>query len=122
VALKTVSPFLWPDLSDHYSSIDTDVAEAWMQFRQELGFYVAALNFYYLLLQAEFLHETLGIKQLQLSQYIDPLKKVAARFQKELDSNADKLDLEGEGLEQAKADVGLLEKVIEWVEGATKKV
>jgi hypothetical protein len=122
VALSTVSPFLWPDMSSHYSSIDTDVAEAWMQFRQELGFYVAALNFYYMLLQAEFLHDTLGIKQLQLSHYIDPLKKVAAQFQKELASGGEKLDLEGEGLEQAKADVGLLEKVIEWVEGAAKKV
>ena len=61
-------------------------------------------------------------EQLQLSQYIDPLKKVAARFQKELASGGEKLDLEGEGLEQAKADVGLLEKVIEWVEGATKKI
>ncbi|KAF2822238.1 DUF1760-domain-containing protein [Ophiobolus disseminans] len=122
VALSTVSPFLWPDLSNHYSSIDTDIAEAWMQFRQELGFYVAALNFYYMLLQAEFLHDTLGIMQLQLSHYVEPLKKVASQFQKELASGGEKLDLEGEALEQAKADVGLLEKVIEWVEGATKKV
>lgn len=122
VALSTVSPFLWPDMTSHYPSIDNDVVEAWMQFRQELGFYVAALNFYYMLLQAEFLHDLLGIKQLQLGQYIDPLKKVAARFQKELAVGGEKLDLEGEGLEQARADVGLLEKVIEWVEGATKKL
>jgi hypothetical protein len=122
VALSTVAPYLWPDLTSHYSSIDTDIADAWMQFRQELGFFVAALNFYYLLLQAQHLHDTLGIKQLQLSQYIDPLKKVSARFQEELRAGGGKLDLEGEGLEQAKADVGLLEKVIEWVEGAEKKV
>jgi hypothetical protein len=121
VALSTVSPFLWPDLSSHYAFIDTDIAEAWIQFRQELGFYVAALNFYYLLLQAKPLHETLGIKQLQTTQYIEPLKKVAAVFQEELKSGGEKLDLEGEGLEQAKADVGLLEKVIEWVEGARGK-
>jgi hypothetical protein len=121
VAISTVSPFLWPDLSSHYASIDTDIAEAWMLFRQELGFYVAALNFYYLLLQAKPLHETLGIKQLQITQYIEPLKKVAAKFQEELKSGGEKLDLEGEGLEQAKADVGLLEKVIEWVEGASAK-
>jgi hypothetical protein len=122
VALSTVSPFLWPDLSSHYASIDTDIAEAWIQFRQELGFYVAALNFYYLLLQAKPLHETLGIKQLHTAQYIEPLKKVAAVFQEELKSGGEKLDLEGEGLEQAKADVGLLEKVIEWVEGASGKM
>jgi hypothetical protein len=122
VALSTVAPFLWPDLTSHYTSIDTDIAEAWMQFRQELGFYVAALNLYYLLLQAPQLHDTLGIKQLQLGDYIEPLKKVAARFQEELNAGGNKLDLEGEGLEQAKADVGLLEKVIEWVENAQKKV
>lgn len=123
VALSTVSPYLWPDLTSHFSSVDTDIAEAWMQFRQELGFYVAALNFYYMLLQAEFLHEALGIKQLQLSHYIEPLKKVAARLQSELNvADGGKLQVEGETLEQAKADIGLLEKVVEWVEGATKKV
>lgn len=121
VAISTVAPFLWPDLSGHFSPIDTDIAESWIQFRQELGFYVAALNFYYLLLQAEHLHETLGIKQLQLAHYVDPLKKAAARFNQELSQGGEKLDLEGEGLEQAKADVGLLEKVIEWVEGKAKK-
>lgn len=118
VALSTVAPYLWPDMSNHYLSIDTDIAEAWVQFRQELGFYIAALNFYYMLLQAKQLHETLGIKKLQLDAYISPLKKVAAEFQEELAVGGAKLDLEGEALEQAKADVGLLEKVVEWVEGA----
>jgi hypothetical protein len=122
VALSTVAPFLWPDLTTHYTSLETDIPEAWMQFRQELGFFVAALNFYYMLLQAPQLHDTLGIKQLQLGQYIDPLKKMAKRFQQELEAGGETLDLEGEGLEQAKADVGLLEKVVEWVEGAEKRV
>jgi hypothetical protein len=121
VALSTVAPYLWPDLTSHYSSLDPDIADAWMQFRQELGFYVAALNFYYLLLQAKHLHDTLGIKKLQLKQYIEPLKKVTARFQEELDAGGVKLDLEGEGLDQAKADVSLLEKVVEWVESAGPK-
>lgn len=121
VAISTVAPFLWPDLTGHYPSLDSDVAETWMQFRQELSFYVAALNFYYLLLQAKHLHENLGIKQLRLTQYIEPLKKVAARSQDELKAGGEKLNLEGEGLEQAKADVGLLEKVVEWVEGATSR-
>jgi hypothetical protein len=122
VALSAVAPYLWPDMSHQYASIDSDIAEAWMQFRQELGFYVAALNFYYMLLQAKHLHETLGIKKLQLDAYIGPLKKVVARFQEELDAGGVKLDLEGEALEQAKADVGLLEKVVEWVEGARRKL
>jgi hypothetical protein len=121
VALSTVAPFLWPDLTNHYTPIDTDIAEAWVQFRQELGFYVAALNFYYMLLRAQQLHESLGIKDLHLGHYIDPMKKVVTRFRHELEAGGGKLDLEGDGLEQAKADVGLLEKVVDWVEGAGGK-
>ncbi|KAH8722705.1 YAP-binding/ALF4/Glomulin [Phaeosphaeriaceae sp. PMI808] len=122
VAISTVAPFLWPDLTSHYASLDTNLLDAWMQFRQEAGFYVAALNFYYLLLQAGHLHESLGVKNLQLTTYIEPLKSVAAHFQQELATGGAKLELEGESLEQAKADVGLLEKVIEWVESRVSKV
>ena len=127
VALSTVAPFLWPDLTKQYAG-DTSLEDSWMQFRQELGFYVAALNFYYLLLQAKHLHDTLGIKELNnshsiQSRYLDVLKQTAARFQKELTSGGGALVVEGEeALEQAKADVGLLEKVVEWVEGGLKKM
>ncbi|KAH7385885.1 YAP-binding/ALF4/Glomulin [Pyrenochaeta sp. MPI-SDFR-AT-0127] len=122
VAISTVAPFLWPDLADQYKL--ADVADSWIQFRQELGFYVAALNFYYLLLQAEYLHDTLGVKNLQIEHYIKPLKGATAQFKQALDKGADnELGLDGEeALEQAKADVGLLEKVIEWVEGGLKKL
>ena len=127
VAISTVAPYLWPDLSKTYAA-SANLEDSWMQFRQELGFYVAALNFYYLLLQAEHLHATLGIKDLDKnhgiqSHYLDVLKQGAARFQKELASGGGALVVEGEeALEQAKADVGLLEKVIEWVEGGLKKM
>ncbi|EDU42971.1 yap-binding protein [Pyrenophora tritici-repentis] len=127
VAISTVAPFLWPDLSKTYAD-STNLEDSWMQFRQELGFYVAALNFYYLLLQAKHLHHTLGIKDLDKnhgiqSHYLDVLKQVASRFQKELASGGGSLVVEGkEALEQAKADVALLEKVIDWVEGDMKKM
>ncbi|KAK1913795.1 hypothetical protein P3342_007040 [Pyrenophora teres f. teres] len=106
----------------------TNLEDSWMQFRQELSFHVAALNFYYLLLQAKHLHHTLGIKDLDKnhgiqSHYLDVLKQVALRFQKELASGGGALVVEGdEALEQAKADVALLEKVIDWVEGGMKKM
>ncbi|OAL44577.1 DUF1760-domain-containing protein [Pyrenochaeta sp. DS3sAY3a] len=125
VAISTVAPFLWPDISTHYNG--AELADSWIQFRQELGFYVAALNFYYLLLQAGHLHDNLGVKDLYANakigeRYLTPLKNLAARFQTELESGGGAL-VEGddESLEQAKADVGLLEKVIEWVEGTLKK-
>ncbi|KAJ8114585.1 hypothetical protein OPT61_g3571 [Boeremia exigua] len=124
VALQTVAPYLWPDLSSHYASMSVEVSDSWMQFRQELGFYVAALNFYYLLLQAQHLHEPLGVKALDVTQYIEPLKEVTARFQKELGEGGELNAVveEGEAREQALADVGLLQKVIEWVEGGQKKI
>lgn len=124
VALQTVAPFLWPNLSSHYASVSVEVSDSWMQFRQELGFYVAALNFYYLLLQAKHLHEPLGVKSLDITQYTEPLKEVAARFQKELDEGGELQAVveEGDAREQALADVGLLQKVIEWVEGGQKKL
>lgn len=122
VAISTVAPFLWPDLAEQYKS--AELADSWIQFRQELGFYVAALNFYYLLLQAGYLHDTLGVKELKIEHYTNPLKDAAARFNEALAKGADnELGLDGEdALEQAKADVGLLEKVIDWVEGGLKKL
>ncbi|KAF1359780.1 DUF1760-domain-containing protein [Lizonia empirigonia] len=122
VALQTVAPYLWPDLSSHYASMSVEVSDSWMQFRQELGFYVAALNFYYLLLQAQHLHEPLGVKSLDIAHYLGPLKEVAAKFQKELVEGGELAAVveEGEAREQALADVGLLQKVIEWVEGGQK--
>ncbi|KAF3047089.1 hypothetical protein E8E12_011132 [Didymella heteroderae] len=124
VALQTVSPYLWPDLSTHYASLSVEVSDSWMQFRQELGYYVAALNFYYLLLQARHLHEPLAVKSLDVALYIGPLKDLAARFQKEIADGGELSALveEGEAREQAFADVGLLQKVIEWTEAAQKKV
>ncbi|KAH6625287.1 YAP-binding/ALF4/Glomulin [Boeremia exigua] len=124
VALQTVAPYLWPDISGHYASKSVDIGDSWMQFRQELGFYVAALNFYYLLLQAQHLHEPLGVKSLDVTHYIETLKKVAASFQKELVEGGELSAVveEGEAKEQALADVGLLQKVIEWVEGGQKKM
>ncbi|CBX98702.1 hypothetical protein IAQ61_007677 [Plenodomus lingam] len=125
VAISTVAPYLWPDLTKQYSFTDISLEDSWMQFRQELGFYVAALNFYYLLLQAEHLRETLRIKELAQQHiqehYMDVLKAAAVRFQQELEKGGGALAEEGEGLDQAKADVGLLQKVVEWVETELKK-
>lgn len=122
VALSTVSPYLWPDLSTHYSTHDTDIADSWIQFRQELGFFVAALNFYYMLLQADHLRDALGVKQLEIKQFTDPLKVITARFDEELQQGGQKFDLEGEALEQAKADVGLVTKIIEWLKEQQTRV
>jgi hypothetical protein len=122
VALSTVAPFLWPDLRSTFPASAADLPDAWMQFRQDLGFYVAALNFYYLLLQAKYLHEPLGVKEIEITHYLAPLKEAAPRFRKELQKGGALSEVvdEGEAREQALADVGLLEKVVEWVDGGRR--
>ena len=125
VALSTVAPFLWPDLTTHFPTTSTptpDLPEAWLQFRQDLSFYIASLNFYYLLLQAAHLHEPLGVSALEVTHFLGPLKDGAARFRAELAPGGALQDVvdAGEAREQALGDVGLLEKVVEWVEGRRK--
>ena len=124
VALQTVAPHLWPDLGSHYASLNDEVGDSWIQFRQELGFYVAALNFYYLLLQGKHLHEPLGVKSLDITHYLGLLKKVAVKFQQELKEGGQlgAVVEEGEAREQALADVGLLQKVVDWVETGLKNL
>ena len=120
-------PLPYPQLLRTSGPAETSLEDSWLQFRQEVGFYVAAINFYYLLLQANHLHDTLGVKVLNethgiQSHYLDVLKQTAAKFQKELASGGGALVVEGDdALQQAKADVGLVEKVIEWVEAALNK-
>jgi len=127
VAIATVAPYLWPDLSKQYAlANDTSLEKAWMQFRQELAFHVAALNFYYLLLQARHLHDALGINDVRAThqfqtQYMDVLKHAAVRFQKELNHGGGALAESADGLKQAMADVTLLETVIAWVEKASRQ-
>lgn len=117
VALSTTAPFLFPDLTDTYNT-STDVAESFMQFRTELGFYLAALNFYYLLLSAKPLRDHLGIATLHKESHIEehfikPLKEAAQTFKASLDSG----EFE-EVKEEAKGEMDLIEHVIGRVEGA----
>jgi hypothetical protein len=126
VALSTVSPFLWPDLTTHFPSTSAAtpaLIESWLQFRQDAAFYVASLNLYYLLQRAPHLREPLGVATLDVTSFIGPLKAGAARFRAELrDGGAlDEVVEKGEAREQALADVGLVEKVVEWVEGGDRK-
>jgi hypothetical protein len=121
VALSNVSPFLFPDLTSSWSSA-VEVSESWMEFRNELGFYLAALNFYYMLLTAKMLHENLDIKNLHRSSnmeetYLKPLKGAIAKFREALKEGGELETAEGqEGIGQAVGDLALLEDVIGRVE------
>ncbi|KAF2746206.1 DUF1760-domain-containing protein [Sporormia fimetaria CBS 119925] len=125
VALSNVSPFLFPDLTDAWNS-KSDIVEDWVRFRTELGFYLAALNFYYLLLTATMLHENLDIVGLHKSSsieatYLDPLKSGVKRFREALKEGGSLENSEtGEGTGHAEMDLALLEDVIKRVESGIR--
>ena len=125
VALHTTAPFLFPDLTSTYGDMK-DLGETFMQFRQELGFYLAALNFYYLLLSAKPLHEVLDIRSLHKDSkldehYLAPLEEAVKRFKAELETNGELVgDESEEWVGQARGEVELLEHVIRRVETAGK--
>jgi hypothetical protein len=133
VALQTTSPYLFPDLTNSFNTTLT-ISDSFMQFRQELGFYLATLNFYFLLLTARQLHENLDIKGLHESSgmedhFLEPLKDVCGRFTESLKEGGELRIAEGgedfadkQNVVQAQMDVELLEHVIAQVESALTKI
>ncbi|KAL1592696.1 hypothetical protein SLS60_011112 [Paraconiothyrium brasiliense] len=123
VALHTTAPYLFPDLTSTYTST-TDLSESFMQFRQELGFYLSTLNFYYLLLSAKPLHDTLDIRTLHKESrleehYLSPLKEAVVRFKGGLAQGGELMgDESEEWVGQARGEVELLGHVIGRVEAA----
>jgi hypothetical protein len=121
VALSSVSPFLFPDLTSSWTSA-VEISESWMNFRMELGFFLAALNFYYLLLTTKMLHENLDIKNLHdkhgiSERYLAPLRQAVARFREALKEGGELAIAEGEeGVGQASTDLALLEDAVGRVE------
>lgn len=123
VALHTTAPYLFPDLTSTYTPT-SDLSESFIQFRQELGFYLAALNFYYLLRSAKPLYDALDIKTLHNDskldeQYLTPLKGAVGRFRAALEQGGELVGDESEAwVGQARGEVDLLGHVIGRVEGA----
>ncbi|THZ27439.1 DUF1760-domain-containing protein [Aureobasidium pullulans] len=83
VALDSLAPYLFPDLTHDLTS--TSITESWLTFQQSLHFYLASLNFYYLLLSAQHLHEPLAIGDLHSNNdvagsFLQPLRVASARF------------------------------------------
>jgi len=94
----------------------------------ELSFYLAALNFYYLLLTAKFLHEVLDIPGLHEGSdvggsYLHPLRQAAGKFKEALAEGGQLWEAEGE--ESAKAgmmNLMILEDVLDRVTAGVKKL
>nr|POF13634.1 hypothetical protein CFP56_02657 [Quercus suber] len=114
-ALERLGPYLFPSL--HVDLVTAPVPEAWMTFRTNVSFYLASLNFIYLLLHARQLHQKLEIQDLWTNadiagSFLQPLRDARARFSQELGSNG---ELAGESGEEVRAELNLLEQTIERV-------
>lgn len=86
VALDTLAPFLFSDLT-HDLAV-SDIVDIYGHVEQNLSFYMATLNFYFLLLAAPHLRETLAIAELHHNHdiggsYLEPLRTVSARLKEE---------------------------------------
>ncbi|PNS19352.1 hypothetical protein CAC42_2529 [Sphaceloma murrayae] len=84
VALDTLSPYLFPDLTHDLSG--PSISDSWMTFDQNLQFYLASLNFYFLLVSADHLTKGLNIGNLHTNSdiggsFLGPLKEASTRFQ-----------------------------------------
>jgi hypothetical protein len=121
VALSTLSPFLFPDLTETLTTPTLD--EAYVQFKVDLSFYLAALNFYYLLLIAKHLHEPLDVAGLHESSsisedYLGPLKKATAKYREELKEGGELF--EGETDVRAVMELDIMDEIITRIEGTAK--
>jgi len=125
VALSTLSPFLFPDLTEHFAA--PSLSETYLQFREELGFYLAALNFFYLLLIAKHLHEPLSVKDLHATgdiggSYIGTLRSMSAKLKEGLAKTGElyKLVDGEEGAVESRMELEILDHAIVRVEEEVK--
>jgi hypothetical protein len=121
IALATLSPYLFPDLTQRLTA--PSLRDSYQQFLADLSFYLAALNFYYLLLRAKHLHEPLDIRGLSSNSdiggsYLGPLKDATSRYRHGLKEGGELFD--GEDDSSAVAELALLEDAISKVEDGIK--
>jgi hypothetical protein len=121
VAISTISPFLFPDLTERLSG--PSLSDSYTQFKADVSFYLAALNFYYLLLVAKHLHEPLDVagfhKKSNIAEsYLAPLRSATGKFREGLKSGGELYD--GEESEFALKELDILEDVISRVENGAK--
>ncbi|EME48276.1 hypothetical protein DOTSEDRAFT_86567 [Dothistroma septosporum NZE10] len=111
LALDSLAPYLFPSL--HVDLVMAPIRDAWMTFQTNISFYLASLNFLYLLLQAKHIYATLDIHDLWTNNdiagsFLQPLRDVKKRFLQQMDDGA----LEEEKSAEAVAELGLLEETV----------
>ena len=118
IALDSLSSFLFPSLQADL--VTAPISEAFIAFRTNLSFYLATLNFVYLLLCAKHLHDNLSIQDLWTNSdvagsYIQPLREASTRFKAALDG-----ELEDEKSDEVLAELNVLDEAVERVTGAVR--
>nr|POE62400.1 hypothetical protein CFP56_68775 [Quercus suber] len=121
-ALESLAPYLFPSL--HVDLVTAPMQEAWMTFQTNVSFYLASLNFVYLLLHAKQLHHKLEIQDLWTNadiagSFLQPLRDARARFLKEMEHQG---ELAGERGDSVLAELDLLEQTIERVTQAVAQL
>ena len=91
LALDSLAPFLFPSL--HADLITAPLKEAWNTFQVNYSFYLASLNFLYLMLSAKHLHSALSIADLWSNNdvagsFLQPLREASTRFKEEMAEEA----------------------------------
>ena len=110
-ALDSLTPFLFPSLQAEI--VTAPLQDAWTTFQTNLSFYLASLNFLYLLLTATHLRQNLDIPELWSNadvagSFLQPLRDARARFAKELNQGG----LSGEKSDAVDAELALLDQTI----------
>ena len=126
VAIGTVLPYLFPDQTQKLAP-SAELSETWVQFRMDLGFYLAALNFYYLLLVSKPLHEVLNVPSLLQganieSTYLKPLSEAIVRFKDALSKGELEAPEDAEAIESHLGELRLLEHVLGSVKEGAKSL
>ena len=120
LALDRLAPSLFPALQADL--ISAPISDAWMTFQTNVSFYLASLNFIYLLLSAKHIQQSLEISELWTNNdiagsFLTPLRDAKQRFLEAMENGG---DLVSDKSETAIVELDLLQETIERVEGAVK--
>ncbi|TID18379.1 DUF1760-domain-containing protein [Venturia nashicola] len=124
IALQTLAPFLFPDLSDS-RLIQPALGEGYAQFKADLSFYLASLNFLWLLLVAEHLHDPLDIQSLYKNggiegHFLGPVRQAVGNYSQGLKDGGELWD--GEQDVSGEADLRIVNDVLARIDDMVKKL
>lgn len=123
-ALDSLAPYLFPSLQADLVSAPIDAA--WATFQLNLSFYLAVLNFLYLLISSEVLRHNLDILDLWkdndiAGSYLQPLRDVVQRFSQSIQAGDGAIEYNTESDKQSLlARLNVMSATIEKVTGAVK--